>query len=224
MERPFLEEQLAAGRSLEQIGALVGKHPSTVGYWLKRHGLKAAHHDKNAPTRRVDPAELKELVALGLTAAELATELDVSTTTVNCWLRKLGLKTTRGEHRAARQQARAAGATIVPSHCRTHGEADFKLARGAYKCVLCTREAVARRRRRVKRILVAEAGGRCLRCGFSEHPAALHFHHVNPREKAFGLSSAGISRSLARSRVEAQKCILLCSNCHAMVEAGVASV
>ena len=49
MEREFLEEQLAAGRSLEQVGRLVGKHPSTVGYWLKKHGLVAAHHAEYAP-------------------------------------------------------------------------------------------------------------------------------------------------------------------------------
>ena len=27
--------------SLEAIGAELGKHPSTVGYWLKKHGLTA---------------------------------------------------------------------------------------------------------------------------------------------------------------------------------------
>ena len=67
MEREFLEGQLAAGRSLEQIGGLVGKHPSTVGYWIKKHGLAAAHRDKNAPKRGVDPAEFAQLVELGLT-------------------------------------------------------------------------------------------------------------------------------------------------------------
>ena len=49
MEREFLERQLAEGRSLEYIGALVGKDPSTVGYWLKKHGLVLRD------TRMLDP-------------------------------------------------------------------------------------------------------------------------------------------------------------------------
>lgn len=34
MKKQFLEECLAKGMSLETIGELSGKHPSTVRYWL----------------------------------------------------------------------------------------------------------------------------------------------------------------------------------------------
>jgi len=40
--------------------------------------------------------------------------------------------------------------------------------------------------------------------------------------KAFSLSFAGVTRSIAAARDEAAKCALLCANCHAEVEAGVA--
>jgi hypothetical protein len=83
---------------------------------------------------------------------------------------------------------------------------------------------VQRRRRKVKRILVEEAGGRCLICGYDRHPAALHFHHLDRTEKSFGLSRRGITRSIEALRAEARKCVLLCSNCHAEVEAGVTSL
>src|SRR5436309_14272296 len=96
MDRRFLEEQLAVGRSLEQIGALVGKHPSTVGYWLKKHGLLATNHDKNAPKGTIDPNLFSELVSIGLTRAELAAQLGISGSTVTYWLRKLRLRTKRG--------------------------------------------------------------------------------------------------------------------------------
>jgi hypothetical protein len=39
-------------------------------------------------------------------------------------------------------------------------------------------------------------------------------------KKSFGLASRGITRSIDQVREEAKKCVLLCSNCHAMVEAG----
>ena len=71
-------------------------------------------------------------------------------------------------------------------------------------------------------MLVEEAGGRCALCGYARCIGALHFHHVDPQTKSFGLSSRGFARSLAAARREAAKCVLLCANCHAEVESGVA--
>ena len=67
---------------------------------------------------------------------------------------------------------------------------------------------------------MAEAGGSCIICGFDSSPAALEFHHLDPSEKAFAVSNAGMTRSLESARVEARKCDLLCANCHAQVEIG----
>jgi hypothetical protein len=84
--------------------------------------------------------------------------------------------------------------------------------------------AVARRRRQVKAILVAEAGGSCAICGYDSCVGALEFHHLVRDTKAFGLAVRGVTRSLAALRREAEKCVLLCSNCHAEVEAGVTAL
>jgi hypothetical protein len=64
-------------------------------------------------------------------------------------------------------------------------------------------------------------GGCCRICGFEQYVGALQFHHVDPATKAFALGRRGVTRSLARAREEARKCVLLCANCHAMVEAGL---
>ena len=80
---------------------------------------------------------------------------------------------------------------------------------------------MSERRRRVKELLVAEAGGQCVTCGFKAYVGALQFHHRDPATKAFEVSRQGITRSLDRLRLEARKCVLLCANCHAMVEAGI---
>jgi hypothetical protein len=69
--------------------------------------------------------------------------------------------------------------------------------------------------------LVEEAGGACVLCGYADCPAALQFHHVDPSQKSFSLSRQGVTRSLARAGEEAAKCVLLCANCHAKVEAGL---
>jgi hypothetical protein len=76
----------------------------------------------------------------------------------------------------------------------------------------------------VKKALVDEAGGRCALCGFDEHLAALQFHHVDPSDKSFHLAEGGMTRGIAKSRAEVKKCVLLCANCHAQVEAGAKSV
>jgi hypothetical protein len=70
----------------------------------------------------------------------------------------------------------------------------------------------------LKAILVKEAGGRCLICGYDRDPRALEFHRLDPNDKRLGLSGHGMTLSLAILRAEAAKCVLLCSNCHAEVE------
>jgi hypothetical protein len=76
----------------------------------------------------------------------------------------------------------------------------------------------------VKAILVEEAGGCCVICGYARHHQALQFHHLDPRQKRLNLSAQGISYSLASLRAEAKKCVLLCANCHTEVEIGAAAL
>ena len=52
MDRDSLKLFLDQGLSLEEIGRRVGRHPSTVGYWVKKHGLTAAHKDRHAAEGR----------------------------------------------------------------------------------------------------------------------------------------------------------------------------
>jgi len=65
-------------------------------------------------------------------------------------------------------------------------------------------------------MLIRRAGGKCIRCGYDKCMRALEFHHLNPTEKDFGLSKC-LTKSIETLRAEADKCILLCSNCHAEV-------
>lgn len=217
MEKGLLEKCLAKGMSLEAIGREVGKHPSTVGYWLKKHGLTAHNADRHAPKGGLDREQLEALVDVGLTLREIAERLDRSGSTVRHWMDRYGLRT--HGHRRPRPPG---DPKRTEMDCRRHGTTTFVLeGRGYYRCARCRSEAVSKRRRTVKRVLVDEAGGRCAACGYSRCQAALHFHHADPATKAFHLGHQGQSRSLARSRAEAKKCILLCGNCHAEVEAGI---
>lgn len=222
MDKRFLEDCLRKGMSLEAIGESVERHPSTVSYWLKKYGLSAAGKKRHSPNGTVDPDRLSRLVEEGISIRQIATELDVGYSTVRYWLRRLGLETDRTVRRKDGERARRAGLRRTYLKCPNHGHTTFFARRkGGFRCAKCNSVAVSERRREVKRQLVKEAGGRCKICGFAEHPAALQFHHLDPSRKEFHLGYKGISRSIGRMRAEAEKCILLCANCHALVEAGV---
>ena len=143
----------------------------------------------------------------------------MSYATVQHWLRKYGLKTRRAA------QPRGGDARTVQRECRVHGLTTFVKysASDHHRCEQCRKDRVVARRRKVKAVLVEEAGGACLLCGYDRYIGALQFHHLDAGEKSFGLGLRGVARSLERCREEARKCVLLCANCHAEVEAGIAA-
>jgi transposase-like protein len=168
----------------------------------------------------VDRASLTDLARAGLPLKRIATELHVSISTVRYWLEKYDLEEIRRSNRGA---AAHGGRRHVELTCPTHGLTRHVLRGDAncYRCLECRKDAVTRRRQRIKEILVEEAGGCCAICGYDRCVAALQFHHLDPSAKSFGLSKQGVTRSLEAARAEAGKCVCLCSNCHAEVEAGV---
>jgi transposase len=225
MDKDALQLLLAQGVSVEQIGRRFGRHPSTVSYWMRKHGLEAPNRAKHAAKGGIERAELEAAVQAGLSIAEMARRFGRSKGTVRHWLARYGLKTMHRSKRSSNPAAiaaRDAGLGNCVLQCPRHGETKFvREGSGYYRCVRCRSESVAKHRRGLKGLLVTEAGGRCVLCGYDRHPRALEFHHIDPGAKAFALSQRGVTLSVESMRSEARKCVLLCSNCHAEVEAGV---
>jgi transposase len=228
MDRVSLEPMLGQGLSLAEIGRRFDRHEATVSYWLKKYGLEAVNQGKHAARGGIAKQDLETFVEADMSIAQIAEAVGCSKATVRHWLIRYGLKTHGGPGGRKAMQAKAAkqaGLATVSMRCREHGETDFWLdGRGYYRCKRCRSAAVARRRRKVKAILVAEAGGACCICGFDRNMRALHFHHVEPSRKRHELNAKGVAIALDKLRVEAQKCVLLCSNCHAEVEDGMAFI
>jgi len=108
--------------------------------------------------------------------------------------------------------------------CRRHGIGAHALYSDGHgrrlRCKRCVGEAVTRRHRKVRAIIVEEAGGRCAVCGYDRCMLNLHFHHVDPTTKSFSMNM-GRGKSLAAFRAEAKKCVLVCANCHGEIESGL---
>jgi hypothetical protein len=73
-------------------------------------------------------------------------------------------------------------------------------------------------RKRIKIALVKACGEKCQYCNQTFEPYVYDFHHKNPEEKNFGIAGQGITHSKADVAKEAKKCIMVCANCHRIIE------
>ena len=80
-------------------------------------------------------------------------------------------------------------------------------------------------RKRTKLRMVESFGGCCGICGYNTTENALEFHHLDPTEKEFSFGGARANIiSWKRMIVELRKCIMVCSNCHREIHAGILDV
>jgi len=106
--------------------------------------------------------------------------------------------------------------------CKKHGPTKhFLRSDGSFRCGKCASEWVIQHRRVKKGRLVELFGGKCMVCGYKKYAGSLDFHHTDPKIKSFALSVKGLSYSWSKILQEAEKCVLVCKNCHAEIEAGI---
>lgn len=104
---------------------------------------------------------------------------------------------------------------VILKVCKKHGETPHVIdSTKRYRCRKCRVDAVDKRRKLLKVKAVEYKGGLCVKCGYSKCISALEFHHLDPSQKDFALSSDGHTRSWDSIKIELDKCILVCANCH----------
>lgn len=63
--------------------------------------------------------------------------------------------------------------------------------------------------------LIELKGGKCEICGYDKNISALDFHHIDPEQKKLSLNSRTLANAKREDILEeADKCMLLCANCH----------
>lgn len=77
------------------------------------------------------------------------------------------------------------------------------------------------RGRRLKAELVVEFGSKCTKCGYAydgTNSCCFDFHHKDPKLKEFNVNVGAFNKySMQRVHEEANKCELLCANCHRLI-------
>src|SRR3954470_12179119 len=117
MDADWLTSQLAAGRSIESIAREVGRSPSTVAYWVNKHGLASTHAPKHAARGGLARETLAPLVEAGMSIRAVEAAMStraraehrgMSYTTVPHRLNRHKPTTPRPRRLASTQAARAA--------------------------------------------------------------------------------------------------------------------
>ena len=74
----------------------------------------------------------------------------------------------------------------------------------------------------IQRTAHAVQKDRCKICGYDKYYGALEWHHMVPSEKLFELAlNTARTYTLAEILAEKRKCIIVCSNCHREIHAGL---
>ncbi len=64
-------------------------------------------------------------------------------------------------------------------------------------------------------------GGKCKICDYQKALGVLDFHHLDEGSKTTNVSDMLGRKGIAAMKAEADKCVLLCSNCHREVHLGI---
>jgi len=112
--------------------------------------------------------------------------------------------------------------TIV-KNCPEHGETEFSVSpsRPQGRCRKCNCNAVTKRRRKIKEIAVEYKGSKCSKCGITGPNCIFDFHHLEPEKKNFAIAHKGYCRSWEQVKKELDQCILVCANCHRIIESEI---
>lgn len=103
-------------------------------------------------------------------------------------------------------------------HCKIHGDTEYATISNTNKtyCKKCKVEQTHKRREQLKHQCYEYLGNKCYNCG--KHFDLYDIHHINPETKSYSICSM-LNRcvSFNKIKLELDKCILLCGNCHAEI-------
>jgi hypothetical protein len=140
--------------------------------------------------------EIQKLLSRGLNFSEISEKIGLHRTTISRLVKKNNLTQIKKEKN---------------NDCVICNKNLGENKKNNTKCKTCVTRL---RRLRLKIKSVEYLGGKCVKCGYYKNIAALTFHHTEPNDKDFNISSHKHSKSWFEITKELDKCVILCANCH----------
>ena len=102
------------------------------------------------------------------------------------------------------------GKKVYPERvCPDCGVTHKNRGRYCYNCTFNKRTEI------INKNVLSFVGDKCWICGYNKTKKNLCFHHVDPKQKKFGLDIRTIQQKSCEKVVEEmKKCIFICHNCH----------
>jgi hypothetical protein len=83
-----------------------------------------------------------------------------------------------------------------------------------YYCKSCLNKRSIQFQNDKKDECIKYKGGKCIICGYNRCRNALEFHHLDQKNKDFEIGYSIRRKKIEEIKLELDKCVLLCSNCH----------
>lgn len=161
----------------------------------------------------MDKLILQQYIIEGMSIADISAAVGKSKGSVRHHLSKHGLKTKVSISHVVEGGRYCSECDSVKLESDFYTVKSNGKLRTISRCKLCFNKSCADRQRDIKKQSVEYKGGSCQKCGYSKSMSALEFHHLDPTEKDFNVRDFK-SKSFENLKIELDKCILLCANCH----------
>lgn len=229
---PHIEELLKDGKTYRQISEYVGLTLKQVKGLIKKSGLNILSKNKKdiKGLPMISKDELIKYLKEGLSLHKIAEITGKSYTTVKYFFKKFDVKEHYCYEREYENRRDSDLELIKCAKCDEIKKTDefFKKSNRKNKldsyCRECNSKDSKERRRKFKKECIDYKGGKCIICGYGKYQGALDFHHLDINEKDFNISH--IKKVVVDDfvKIELDKCVLLCANCHREVHGGISII
>jgi hypothetical protein len=128
----------------------------------------------------------------------------------NCQRRKYCFECSPyGDHNTSKLETKRFEKGVVVKTCPDCKKEHYQNGNRCFACYF------QKRQKEITKKVQAIVGTKCWICGYNKTWNNICFHHVNPDDKLFGLSTRElVGYRWDRVLKEMEKCILVCHNCH----------
>lgn len=201
-EKQKIKELIDKGLTNKQIGELLDMKYRTVCFKLREYQLTRYSKPK------ISQEIINEIIKMyneGYNCTEIKNKINLSKVTIYLILKENGITIFR---RNSKKSLRLR--LEISDNCQL---CNNTLKTKGNICGTCRTNI---RRYKIKLSMFNLKGGKCQDCGSDDLDISCYdFHHLDPTKKEFQLSGTQANKlTSAKIKVELEKCVLLCSNCH----------